>query len=62
MRAQVIPATWQPFEHGDILWKSDQERTLVLGFASETDPWQGTLIAANPGWQWMGSAFPMDAG
>ena len=62
MRAQVIPASWQQFEHGYILWKSDQECTLVLAFANETDPWQGTVIVDNPGWQWDGISFPNGRG
>jgi hypothetical protein len=62
MKATIIPATWQRFEHGYMLWKSDQDRTYLLGFADGSDPWQGSVLAADPTWRWDGVSFPNGRG
>ena len=53
----MIWGTWQPFEHGSMFWRADEDWTHALYFAGGTDASRGAWVTGRDSWRWDGS-FP----
>jgi hypothetical protein len=55
--ATVIWSAWEPFQHGYLFWRSDQDWTYELYWQRGTDDTTGDWVTGGDVWKWDGS-FP----
>lgn len=50
--AAVIWTAWEPFQHGEMFWRNDLDRTYALHWQNGTDPSSGDWSTGKDAWQW----------
>jgi hypothetical protein len=60
-KASLIWAAWEPFQHGDMLWRSDLDWTYALHRQHGTDTSSGDWSTGEDAWKW-DQSFPEGRG
>jgi hypothetical protein len=56
--ATIVWSAWQPFQHGYMLWKEDNDWVYALNYRGGTDSKAGDWATGGDSWRWDGVSFP----